>query len=107
MALAAAAALQATAVRAAEPDAVPLAVELLVDGHAIPAEAMLRRLAEAGDGEAMERLGLWHLYGERLLGPGPWQRSTALTWLGHAARQGRPVAQRLVARREAAELARR
>jgi TPR repeat protein len=107
LAVAAATALHVGTARAAEADSIPLAIELHTDGRTLDAEAMLRRLAEAGDAEAMERLGLWHLYGERLLGPGPWSRSEAMRWLGHAAEQGRPIAQRLVNRHGSGALASR
>jgi TPR repeat protein len=68
---------------------------------------MMRRLADGGDVDAMEKLGLWHLYGSRLLGPGPWNRSEAVRWLTQAAEHGRPVAQYLLGRPVTAELASR
>jgi TPR repeat protein len=95
------------AARAADDPAVSIeqAVEWLHDGHTTRAEAALRHLAQAGDAQAMERLGIWHLYGERLLGPGPWDRREAVLWLGRAAEQGRPVARSLMLRAAAASTA--
>lgn len=93
---AAVAALLAGAAAASEPDSVELAADLQNEGHTVAAEAVLRRLAEAGDTTAMERLGVWHLYGERLLGPGPWHLDEARRWLALAARRGSSVARHLM-----------
>lgn len=68
-AVVATAALHAGTARAAEPDSVPLAIEIYSDGRTRDAEAM--------------------------------------RWLGHAAEQGRPIAQRLVNRYEGSALASR
>ena len=73
------------------------AVELLADGHALEAEAMLRQLAEARVPGAAERLAMWHLYGVRVLGPGPWRRSEAQRWLERAALEGSEAAGHLQA----------
>jgi TPR repeat protein len=64
------------------------AIEHQQHGHPIQAEAVLRRLAEAGDVVAMERLALMHWYGEMLFGAGPWQRELARHWFARAAVQG-------------------
>lgn len=71
---------------AAWADPLGRALALMCDGQAEGAESLMRRLAEAGDVDAMERLGAWHLWGPRLLGPGPWRRSVGQAWLERAAR---------------------
>jgi hypothetical protein len=61
------------------------ALTLLCEGHTDAAAALMQRLAETGDVDAMERLAAWNLWGPRLLGPGPWRRSVGLAWLERAA----------------------
>lgn len=69
-------------------DAMDTAAELQLQGHPWRAEALLRRLAEAGHVLAMERLALLHWYGQRLYPGQPWDQDLARLWFARAAAQG-------------------
>lgn len=77
-------------------EALDRAAEAQQVGHAWQAEALLRRLAEAGNVTAMERLALLHWYGPRLHPAEPWSTDTARLWFVRAAARGSHLARHML-----------
>ena len=71
------------------------AIEHQFQGHAWQAEAVLRRLAEAGQVVAMERLALMHWYGTTLYPGEAWSRDLAAYWFAQAAERGSLLGQHM------------
>ena len=98
---------QADAPALPDDDALDQAIQHQEHGHPWQAEIVLRRLAEAGNVVAMERLALMHWYG-KLLYPGEgWNRDIATMWFARAAARGSDVGKHMakVAQRDAAAMA--
>ena len=66
-------------------------------GHPGRAEALLLRLAQAGQVPAMERLALMHWYGPVLFPGGPWKREVAVLWFARAAEHGSELGSHMLA----------
>lgn len=86
-----------TPAEAADEAALQAAVQQQLDGHAWAAQAQLRRLAEAGQVPAMERLALLHWYGAWLYPGEPWSRELAVQWFARAAVLGSELGRHMTA----------